>query len=67
MSDEGASYWLKLAEKVVGLILLILGSLIIYITVISTDNLGVFSWLFGALSVVLLIVAVFILIAKSSE
>lgn len=67
MSDETASYWLKLTEKVVGLVLLILGVLMVYFTVTSTDSLGVFIWLFIALSAVLLIIGIFILIVKSPE
>lgn len=67
MSDEADSFWVKLTEKIVGAVLLILGLLMIYFTATSTDNLGVFSWLFGALSAVLLIVGIFILIVKSPE
>lgn len=67
MSDKAASYWVKLVERIIGVVILILGVLLIYFTVTSIDNLGVFSWLFGALSAVLLIVGIFILIVKLPE
>lgn len=67
MSDEAPSFWLKLTEKIIGVAVLILGIVMIYFTATSTDNLGVFSWLFGMLSAVLMIVGVAILIVKLPE
>ncbi len=67
MSDKSAGYWVKLAQRIIGLVVLIFGALLIYFTLTSLNNLGIFSWLFGALSLVLIILGIFIMIIKSPE
>lgn len=63
--SEGASFWVILSEKFFGLILVIVGVLAIYYTFTSADILGVFTGFFGFLSTLLLILGLFIIIAKA--
>ncbi len=65
--SEGDTFWLSLAEKFFGLLLAIVGALFLYFTVTSTAALGVFTGLFGFLSIVVLIVGVFLLVVKPPE
>jgi len=67
MSDEGDTFWVSLAERVFGLILIIIGAVMLYFTATSTDVLGGFSVFFGALSAILVIVGIFLLIVKPPE
>jgi len=50
--SEGDTFWLSLAEKFFGLLLVIIGALFLYFTLTSTAALGVFTGLFGFLSIV---------------
>jgi hypothetical protein len=65
--SEGDTFWLSLAEKFFGLILTIVGALFLYFTVTSTAALGVFTGLFGFLSIVVLLVGVFLLLVRPPE
>lgn len=65
--SEGDTFWLSLAEKFFGFLLTIVGALFLYFTVTSTAALGVFTGLFGFLSIVVLIVGVFLLVVKPPE
>jgi uncharacterized protein YjeT (DUF2065 family) len=67
MSEEGDTFWVSLAERVFGLIFIIIGAIMLYFTATSTDVLGGFSAFFGALSLVLVIVGIFLLIVKPPE
>jgi uncharacterized protein YjeT (DUF2065 family) len=67
MSEEGDTFWVSLAERVFGLIFIIIGAVMLYFTATSTDVLGGFSVFFGALSLVLVIVGIFLLIVKPPE
>ena len=67
MSEEGASFWITLAEKFIGLILIILSILLIYFTATSTIVLNVFTGLFAFLSALLLIGGAFLIIVKAPE
>jgi uncharacterized Tic20 family protein len=67
MSQEGDTFWVSLAEKVFGLLLIVIGAIMLYYTVTSTDTLGAFTAFFGVLSVILLIIGVFLLIVKPPE
>ncbi|MDR1993120.1 MAG: hypothetical protein LBQ98_06480 [Nitrososphaerota archaeon] len=62
MSEEGDPFWASLYERVFGLILIIIGAALLYITV--TTEVGGFSILFGFLSTVLIIVGIFLLLIK---
>lgn len=65
--SEGDSYWITLAEKIVGIVLIIISGLMLYWTLTSTDTLGSFTWIFTVLGAVVLIVGILLLIVKPSE
>jgi hypothetical protein len=65
--SEGSTFWLSLAEKFFGLLLTIIGALFLYFTVTSTTVLGVFTGLFGFLSIVVLIIGLFLLLVRPPE
>jgi membrane-bound ClpP family serine protease len=67
MSEEGDTFWLSLAEKFFGLLLVIIGALFLYFTLTSTTALGVFTGLFGFLSIVVLIIGLFLLFVRPPE
>lgn len=66
MSEEGDTFFVNLAEKFLGLLLVIIGAIMIYLTV-STSALGAFSLFFGILSVIMLIIGLFLLLVRASE
>jgi hypothetical protein len=65
--SEGDTFWLSLAEKFFGLLLTIIGALLLYFTLTSTEALGVFTGLFGFLSIVILLVGLFLLLVRPPE
>jgi hypothetical protein len=65
MSEEGDTYWISLAEKFLGILLIIIGAIMIYFT--ATSALGSVALLFGFLAVVLLVMGVFLLLVKPPE
>jgi uncharacterized membrane protein HdeD (DUF308 family) len=67
MSEEGESFWITLAEKFIGLLLIIVSILMIYFTATSTNVLNVFTGLFAFLSAILLIGGAFLIIVKAPE
>ncbi|MBT0158691.1 hypothetical protein G4O51_01765 [Candidatus Bathyarchaeota archaeon A05DMB-2] len=67
MSEEGDTFWVSLSEKFLGLLLTIIGALTLYFTVTTTTALGVFTGLFGFLSIVVLGIGVFLLVVKPPE
>jgi hypothetical protein len=66
MSEEGDTFWVSLAERIFGLLLIVIGAVLLYFTA-TTAGLGPFNVLFGALSVILLLVGVFLLLVKPPE
>ncbi|MGD6805755.1 MAG: hypothetical protein ACQCN4_02210 [Candidatus Bathyarchaeia archaeon] len=66
MSEEGDTFWISLAERVLGLILIIIGAIMLYFTVTSAE-LGGFTLFFGVLSVILAIVGIFLIIVKPAQ
>jgi hypothetical protein len=66
MSEE-VSFWTKIAEKMLGIILVLISVLMLYFTATSTNVLNVFSGVFGFLGILVLIAGVFLLIAKIPE
>ena len=67
MSEEGDTFWVSLAEKFFGLLLIIIGALLLYFTATSTDALGAFTLFFGILSVFVLIIGIFLLLVKPPQ
>jgi len=64
MSEEGG-FGITVAEKFFGLILIIVGALATYFTFTSTQALGIYTGFFGFLSIVILAVGLFLIIAKA--
>jgi hypothetical protein len=67
MSEEGDTFWVSLAEKGIGVILIIISALMLYYTATSIDALGAFAWLFGVLGVIVLAIGIFLLLVKPPE
>lgn len=66
MSEED-TFWISLGQRFFGLLLLIIGIIMIYFTVTSIAELAAFSFFFGFLSIVLLVIGIALLIARSPE
>ena len=66
MSEEG-NFWITIAEKLLGIILVILSIVMLYFTATSTDVLGLYSGFFGFLGVVVLIAGALLLLVKPPE
>ena len=69
MSEEGDTFWVSLAEKFFGLIVIVIGGIMLYLTATSTgaSELGAFSLFFGVLSVILIAIGLFMLLVRPSE
>ena len=67
MSEEGDTFWASLAEKFFGLIVIIIGGVLLYLTATSTSTLGAFSIFFGVVSVILLAIGLFLLLVRPTE
>jgi hypothetical protein len=65
MSAQSDNYWVSLAEKFFGFLLLVIGALMIYYT--ATTDLGQVTWIFGLISIVLLALGLFLIFAKPPE
>lgn len=64
MSEE-SSYGITLAERFFGLLLIIIGALLTYYTLTSTSTLGAYTGFFGFLCLIILMLGMFLLIAKT--
>jgi hypothetical protein len=64
MSEEGG-FGITLAEKFFGFIIIIIGAMATYYTFTSIEALGGFTGFFGFLSIFLLAIGVFLIIAKT--
>jgi hypothetical protein len=64
MSEE-VGFGLTVAEKFFGLILLIVGALATYYTFTSTQALGDYTGFFGFLSIILLVLGIILITAKT--
>ena len=67
MSEEGDTFWVTIAEKFVGIILIIISALMLYYTATSTDTLGAFAWIFAVLGIIVLAIGIFLLLVKPPE
>jgi hypothetical protein len=65
MSEEGGGFGITFAEKFFGFIIIIIGIMATYYTFTSTSALGDFTGFFGFLSIFLLAIGIFLLIAKT--
>jgi hypothetical protein len=66
MSEEG-SFGLSFTEKLFGFILFVVGLVTTYYTFTSIDALGSFVGFFGFLSIVIVVLGFFLMIAKTEE
>jgi len=66
MSEEGDQFWVSIAEKFLGLVLVVMGAIMLYFTV-TTSGLGGFTAFFGVISVVLLIIGLFLLLVRAPQ
>ena len=66
MSDEGDTFWVSLAEKFFGLLLIVIGAVMLYFTA-TTSGLGAFTVFFGVVSLILLIIGLFLLLVKPPQ
>jgi uncharacterized membrane protein len=64
--SESNSYWVTLAEKIVGIVLIIISGLMLYYTA-TTKDLETFNVMFIFLGIVVLIIGIFLLIVKPQE
>ena len=67
MSEEGDTFWVSLAEKFSGLLVIIIGALFLYFTATSGAVLGGFTGFFVFLSVVMLALGAFLLLVRPPE
>ena len=67
MSEEGDTFWVSLAEKFFGVIVIIIGGVMLYLTATSTGQLGAFSLFFGVVSIILLAIGLFLLLVRPTE
>jgi hypothetical protein len=66
MSDEGDTFWVSLAEKFFGLLLIVIGAIMLYFTA-TTSGLGAFTVFFGVICVIMLVIGLFLLLVKPPE
>ena len=69
MSEEGDTFFVNLAEKLFGVILLVLGAIMLYLTATTSGSsgLGAFITFFGVLSVIIMVIGLFLLLVRPSE
>ena len=66
MSDEGG-FGIGLAEKFFGLIIFVIGLLVLYYTVTSSDVLGAFTGFFIFVCMIVVVIGLVLMIAKTTE
>ncbi|MCL2691319.1 MAG: hypothetical protein FWE56_03565 [Candidatus Bathyarchaeota archaeon] len=62
-----SNIWLILAEKILAIIVIIIGAIMLYYTTTSADILKTFSGMFTAIGVIILIVGILLLIITPKE
>jgi hypothetical protein len=65
MSAQSDHYWVSLAEKFFGFLLLVIGALMIYFT--ATTTLNQVTWIFALLSILMFAIGIFMILAKPPE
>jgi len=66
MSEEG-NFWITIAEKLIGIILIIVSIVMLYLTATSTAALSLYSGFFGFLGAVILVAGALLIVAKPPE
>jgi hypothetical protein len=67
MSEDRDSFWITLAEKFFGLLLIIVSIIMMYFTFTSGAALSIFTGFFGFLGVVILVAGAFLIVVKAPE
>jgi len=69
MSEEGDTFFVNLAEKLLGVVLIVIGAVMIYLTATTSGSsgLGAFTVFFGVLSLIIMIIGAFLLLVRPSE
>ena len=69
MSEEGDTFWVSLAERLFGVLLIVIGAIMLYFTATSSGSseLGGFSAFFGVLSVIPVILGILLFLVKPPE
>jgi hypothetical protein len=65
MSEEEGGFGLRVAERFFGLILLVIGAFTIYYTLTSEEALGMYTGFFGFLSIIVLVLGLILMTAKT--
>lgn len=63
--SESSSFMVSVAEKFLGLLLIILGALEAYFSISSSEALGVYTWFFAVLGFILAALGILLIIAKT--
>ncbi len=66
MSEEG-SFWITIAEKLIGVILIIVSVVMLYFTATSGNSLSLYTGFFGFLGIVVLLAGAFLIVVKPPE
>jgi hypothetical protein len=65
MSEGRDTFWVRLAERIFGLVLIVIGAIQIYLSV--TSDLGGFTALFSVIGLVMIIIGVILMLIKPPE
>lgn len=65
LSEE--SFWFSMSEKLLGVIIIIIGGTFLYFTFTSTNSLGVFTGLFGFLGLIILLIGLLLIIIRPKK
>ena len=66
MSEEG-NLWITVAEKLIGILLIIVSAVMLYFTATSADVLSAYTGFFAFLGVVILVAGAFLIVVKHPE
>jgi hypothetical protein len=65
MSEDRDTFWIRFAERIFGLVLIIIGAVQLYLSV--TSDLGGFTVLFSTIGLIMVIVGVILLLIKPPQ
>jgi hypothetical protein len=65
--SEAGNFWVTMAEKLIGIILIIVSIIMLYVTATSGSTLNLFTGLFGFLGAVVLVAGALLIVVKPPE
>ncbi|MDR2719979.1 MAG: hypothetical protein LBC03_04155 [Nitrososphaerota archaeon] len=65
--SKNNTYWVILAEKILGIVTIIISAIMLYYTATNADILGTHSTIFGALGAAILIAGILLLIITPKD